>query len=171
MYYIDRDEWDLIQLSFDKVFEFNYYSSAVTLPDGSILITGGGISSTVCQISFSAHSHHPRIIEREPMKEIRKEHATVCIQNSVYVLGGYNGVSNTFLSSCERFDLETNSWTPISSMTVPKCAFAVTNLMNQAIFTVGGYDGFVRLRAIEKYDIKLDKWTILDVEMRAATLK
>ena len=46
---IDTEEWKLINLP-KSVYEFNYYSSAVTLPDGNILIIGGGISTDVFKI-------------------------------------------------------------------------------------------------------------------------
>lgn len=170
IYNIENDEWDMTQLPFDEKYEFNYYSSAVTLPNGSIIITGGGVSNAVCQIYFSpsqnSKKHHFKVIHRESMNQARKEHASVYLQNGIYVLGGYNGIKNSFLSSCERFDLETNQWSPISDMQVPKCAFGATTLSNRYIFTVGGYDGIVRLSVIEKYDINTNKWTLLNYEMK-----
>lgn len=100
------------------------------------------------------------------MHQSRKEHASVFLQDAVYVLGGYDGMMNSFLSSCERYDLETNEWIPVSSMLIPKCAFGATTLANRYIFTLGGYDGHDRLSAIEKYDIQTDKWILLDVKLK-----
>ncbi len=53
MYNIDRDEWKLTQLPYGQNYEFNYYSSACTLPNGTVLITGGGISNVVYQVMIS----------------------------------------------------------------------------------------------------------------------
>jgi len=78
-------------------------------------------------------------------------------------LGGYDGTLNSFLSSCEKYDLETDEWKPVSSMMIAKCAFGTTTVANRYIFVVGGYDGHERLNTIEKYDAKIDKWTMLDV--------
>jgi len=170
IYYIDRNEWELTHLTFAETYEFNYYSSAVTIPNGSIIITGGGVSNAVCQIqlcsSYAGSHKAPKVIQKEPMSQPRKEHASVYLQNGVYVLGGYNGSTNSFLNSCERFDLETGQWTAISDMMIPKCAFGATTMANSFIFTVGGYDGTARLNIIERYDLKTDKWSILDVQTK-----
>ena len=167
---METDEWVLTQLPLGEIYEFNYYSSAVTLPNGTIFITGGGISNAVYQVHFNAY--HPnrlqqvRIAPKAPMHQSRKEHASVFLQDSVYVLGGYDGMMNTFLNSCERYDVESNTWTPVCNMLIPKCAFGATTLSNRYIFTLGGYDGNDRLSSIERYDIKADKWTLLEVELK-----
>jgi len=171
IYNVERDEWALTHLSFGEIHEFNYYSSAATLPNGNILITGGGISNAVYQISITSSPSYKsqpqvKITAKPSMHQSRKEHASVFLQDSVYVLGGYDGMMNSFLSSCERFDLETNEWVPVTNMLVPKCAFGATTLANRYIFTLGGYDGNDRLNTIEKYDKQTDKWTVLDVKLR-----
>lgn len=56
----------------------------------------------------------------------RKEHSAVVVNNRVYVLGGYNSANKQMLSNCEVYDLETNTWTPIQKLSVPKCAFAAS---------------------------------------------
>lgn len=107
-----------------------------------------------------------KIIPKAAMHQSRKEHASVFLQGAVYVLGGYDGMMNIFLNSCERYDLETNEWTPVSSMLIPKCAFGATTLSNRYIFTLGGYDGSDRLSSVERYDTQIDKWTLLDVKLK-----
>ena len=62
------------------------------------------------------------------MNHSRKEHATVLLQNHVYVLGGYDGKTNSFLSSCERYNIANDNWELIKPMIIPKCAFASTNV-------------------------------------------
>jgi Kelch motif len=168
IYSIDRDEWKLTQLPYTSNYEFNYYSSAVTLPNGTVLVTGGGISNVVYQVVISPSFNRPAIevIPKASMNQTRKEHASVFLQNSVYVLGGYDGTMNSFLNSCERYDLETDEWKSISPMLVAKCAFGATTVGNRYIFAVGGYDGHERLSSIERYDVKLDKWALLDVQLK-----
>jgi len=170
MYNIDKDEWKLTHLPFGQSYEFNYYSSAVTLPNGSILITGGGISNAVYQAFIVSSQNSNRLsvelVPKTPMNQTRKEHASVLLQNSVYVLGGYDGTLNSFLNSCERYDLETDEWKPVAPMWIAKCAFGATTVANRYIFAVGGYDGHERLNTIEKYDSKLDKWVLLDVQLK-----
>ena len=38
------------------------------------------------------------------MLEHRKEHSMVYLKGFIYVIGGYNPPTNTFLKSCEKYD-------------------------------------------------------------------
>jgi len=60
----------------------------------------------------------------------RKEHAAVYLDGSVYVIGGYDGLSKTMLSSCERFNFETGEWKLSEQLNRQKCAFAATTVNN-----------------------------------------
>lgn len=84
---------------------------------------------------------------------MRKEHAAVICENSVYVMGGYDGVQNIFLNSCEVYNVKKDEWRGFSPMTISKCAFSATVVNNKFIYTFGGYDGQNRLDAIERYSI------------------
>lgn len=163
-YSIDKDEWYLHVMPNTNImnkFEFSYYSSAATLPNGKIIITGGGISNAVYEISISNF----RIQLKKPMKQTRKEHGSVYVNKAVYVLGGYDTFSSNFLSTCEKFNPDKNEWTFIKNMNIAKCAFAVTAVNNKYIFTFGGYDGKDRLNIIEKYDLVSDIWSIYDLKL------
>ena len=85
---------------------------------------------------------------------MRKEHSAVICQNKVYVMGGYDGVKSTFLSSSEVFDLEKNRWDCIAPMNLFKCAFSATVVNKNFIYTFGGYDGTKRLDAIERFSLE-----------------
>eukprot|EP01016_Furgasonia_blochmanni_P035541 TRINITY_DN3945_c0_g2_i1.p1 TRINITY_DN3945_c0_g2~~TRINITY_DN3945_c0_g2_i1.p1 ORF type:complete len:395 (-),score=25.43 TRINITY_DN3945_c0_g2_i1:119-1303(-) len=106
------------------------------------------------------------LIQKKSMKQTRKEHSAVLLQNYIYVLGGYDGKTNSFLSSCERYSVEREAWETISPMRVAKCAFGATTVNDKYIFTVGGYDGSERLSTIERYDAQTDRWTVLEVTLR-----
>jgi len=140
--------------------EFNYYSAACTLSDGSVLITGGGSSNAVY------HYKNKQIIQKAPMLQPRKEHATVCLNNEVYAIGGYDGPRNSFLSECEKYDLEKDTWVKVHSMNVARCAFSATSVSNRYIYIFGGYDGTQRLGSIEKFNPEINTWVKLDVTLR-----
>mmetsp|Transcript_35370 Transcript_35370/g.31840 ORF Transcript_35370/g.31840 Transcript_35370/m.31840 type:complete len:125 (+) Transcript_35370:508-882(+) len=82
-YNIEKDDWKLSHLPLGQHYEFNYYSSAVTLPNGNVLITGGGISNSVCEVNLvSQGRNNPPGVEinlRAPMNQTRKEHASVLL--------------------------------------------------------------------------------------------
>ena len=75
------------------------------------------------------------------MNQMRKEHAAVINDNFVYVMGGYDGVQNMFLNSCELYNIQTNEWKYFAPMNISKCAFSATVVNKKYVYTFGGYDG------------------------------
>lgn len=75
------------------------------------------------------------------MSQMRKEHAAVINENLVYVMGGYDGVQNIFLNSCEVYNMQNNEWKFFAPMNISKCAFSATVVNKKYIYTFGGYDG------------------------------
>jgi hypothetical protein len=141
-------------------YEFNYYAAAVTLPDGSALITGGGSSNAVYKFN------NFKLELCTPMKQARKEHAAVCLGEFVYVMGGYDGLTNRFLRSCERFSLAEGTWRDMQNLNMARCAFSATVVNDLYIYIFGGYDGAQRLASIERYVPLEDAWQALRVTLR-----
>jgi len=59
----------------------------------------------------------------------------------VYSIGGYDGINNKFLRSCERYNVLTNEWTYFDPMNIARCAFSASSVNAALIFIFGGYDG------------------------------
>lgn len=60
IYNIMQDEWNILKLDQPYTLEFSYYSCAETLPNGDILITGGGISNQTFLVSVQKKSMQVR---------------------------------------------------------------------------------------------------------------
>lgn len=151
--------WDLRTIF--SQYEFSYYAAAVTLPDGSALITGGGSFSTVLQYKDR------KLVAKSSMLQVRKEHAAVYLNGYVYALGGYDGQTSHFLRDCERYSLLSDEWSPISPMNTARCAFSATAVNSRHVFIFGGYDGSQRLASIEKYDPEEDRWLLVPVALKS----
>jgi hypothetical protein len=128
IYEISADKWTLLHLEVhqnqDNEIEFNYFGSAVTLENGEVLITGGGISKK----AFILNPREMNIKKVASMKLRKKEHSSICIKNKVYVIGGYDGDRSIFLAECEIYDVVKNEWTMAAPMKRAKCAFAATKV-------------------------------------------
>ncbi|OMJ93855.1 hypothetical protein SteCoe_3044 [Stentor coeruleus] len=157
-YKIHENSWEMRLI--EAKYEFNYYAAAATLPDGSTMITGGGSSNTVYVYKDK------KIYPAAPMLQIRKEHATVYLNNFVYTIGGYDGQNNQFLNECEKFCIYSKEWAPCASMIVARCAFSATSVNNKYIFIFGGYDGTQRLASIERFNPELDSWSMINTTLR-----
>ena len=154
-YNLENDEWMKRTLQ-NGGNDFLYYAAAVTLPNGDALIIGGGSSTTVYQYTSDG-----RLLVRDAMKQMRKEHSAVICENTVYVMGGYDGQQSTFLNLCEKYDVEKNQWKPFVPMNIAKCAFSACVVNRKYIYTFGGYDGTKRLDTIERFDLKEEYWELL----------
>lgn len=157
-----HDETWVIKTINKPNYEFLYYAAAVTLPNGDALITGGGSSQTVYQFLTQKND----LVQKRNMNQMRKEHAAVIADHSVYVMGGYDGVQNVFLNCCEVYSVKKDEWRFFASMNISKCAFSATVVNNRFIYTFGGYDGQNRLDAIERYSISEGDWLLLKIKLK-----
>ena len=158
---LQAEKWAVKTLSRSNA-EFLYYAAAVTLPNGDALITGGGSSTTVYQYVNAKEE----LVQRRSMNQMRKEHAAVICDGTVFVMGGYDGVQNSFLNCCESYSVQANEWKYFAPMNISKCAFSATVVNRKFIYTFGGYDGQNRLDAIERYCFAEASWELLRVKLK-----
>lgn len=57
-----------------------------------------------------------------------------------------------------RYDPKTDTWTTVSSLSVPRDAVGVC-LLGDRLYAVGGYDGQSYLNTVESYDAQNNDWT------------
>ena len=80
-------------------------------------------------------------------------------KKEIYVFGGCN---NKGLENCEKYSIESDSWTDIAPMIEEILLASACVLNNQYIFVIGGYnDDFVN--DIEKYSIALNSWESIQI--------
>ncbi|XP_016658903.1 kelch-like protein 2 isoform X4 [Acyrthosiphon pisum] len=89
----------------------------------------------------------------------RKHFGIGAIDNCIYAVGGYNDANNYYehLNSVEVFDINTQQWRRVSSMSNKRSHFGV-GILNNLLYAVGGYNGASYLKSVECYDPNLDKW-------------
>lgn len=56
-----------------------------------------------------------------------------------------------------RYDPETDTWTPIASMSAQRIGVGCA-VLNRLLFAVGGFDGQNRLSSVECYNPESDEW-------------
>ena len=83
---------------------------------------------------------------------------TEIIDGNIYAIGGHNG--STYNSSVEVYDIDTDTWTTLSSMSVERAYFQ-TKTINGKIYAIGGNNSNGYLSSTEVYDPDTDTWTTL----------
>eukprot|EP01065_Artemidia_motanka_P048479 TRINITY_DN7814_c0_g4_i1.p1 TRINITY_DN7814_c0_g4~~TRINITY_DN7814_c0_g4_i1.p1 ORF type:complete len:472 (+),score=104.43 TRINITY_DN7814_c0_g4_i1:78-1493(+) len=101
-----------------------------------------------------------------PMRYARSTPSAVVLYGHIYVLGGYNGdetsnqgVSEARLTSVERYDPKSNTWTEVSSMRCGRSGEAAV-AVDGRIFVVGGWDGQEHFNLVEVYSPVTDRWVL-----------
>jgi uncharacterized protein (TIGR03437 family) len=102
--------------------------------------------------------------ELPPMGTARNLHRASLIAGKLYVAGGIGNTGT--LASAEVFDFSTRQWTPIAPMNRPRSAAASfvgrDGSGNPLWFIVGGTDGTGALLGAEVYDVRNNRWIVLD---------
>ncbi|MPC09491.1 Kelch-like protein 5 [Portunus trituberculatus] len=80
----------------------------------------------------------------------------------MYVVGGMDSNKGIAAGSTgiERYDLRTNSWTSVGTMTGRRLQFGVA-VLDSKLHVVGGRDGLKTLNTVEAYDPATNTWTQL----------
>ncbi|CAK69936.1 unnamed protein product (macronuclear) [Paramecium tetraurelia] len=162
IYNIEKNDWQYRQIS-NNTFDYNYYAAAASLPNGDIIITGGGVSRNAMLISPSQGFQQQAL---KSMYYPRKEHACVYLDGFVYAIGGYDGTTKQMLSCCEQYSLAADEWKMIDPLQKQKCAFAAATALNKYIYVFGGFDGRERQNTIERYSVKDNQWKVLEVKFK-----
>ncbi|CAK80422.1 unnamed protein product (macronuclear) [Paramecium tetraurelia] len=162
VYNIEKNDWQYRQMA-NNTFDYNYYAAAASLPNGDIIMTGGGVSRNVMLISPSKGFSQQAL---KSMYYPRKEHACVYLDGHVYAIGGYDGTTKQMLSCCEKYSLVADEWKMIDPLQKQKCAFAAATALNKYIYVFGGFDGRERQNTIERFSVKDNQWKVLEFKFK-----
>jgi len=114
------------------------YHTAILLPNGQVLVTGGGSPLTT-----SAELNHPAAGTFSPtgsMGSARYDHtATLLPGGKVLVAEGRSGVSSE-LNSAELYDPATGAFSPTGPMGTARYSHTTTLLDNGKVLIAGGFD-------------------------------
>jgi N-acetylneuraminic acid mutarotase len=116
--------------------------TAVTLPNGRIVVMGGGVGcffTQACAILQTVQEYDPRShvwCLLAPMRTPRYRFAaTLGLDNRIYAIGGWNGRS--VLASVEAYSLRTNNWRSVASLPQAEESAAATVTHNRVVVAGG----------------------------------
>ena len=142
--------------------EARYGHTATRLPDGTVLVAGGG-SGTLTSAELYEPSNEAWTATGS-MAEGRGGHtATLLPDGTVLVAGGYANSGN-LLTSAELYDPTNETWTATGSMAEGRADATITVLRDGTVLVAGGYTvdssgNFAALASAELYDPISETWT------------
>ncbi|RVE67306.1 hypothetical protein OJAV_G00101810 [Oryzias javanicus] len=150
--------------------QWNYVASmstprstmGVTALNGKLFAVGGRDGSSCLRSMECFDPHTNKWSMCAPMAKRRGGVGVATHNNFLYAVGGHDAPASNHcsrLSDCvERYDPKTDTWTTVSSLSVPRDAVGVC-LLGDRLYAVGGYDGQSYLNTVESYDAQNNEWT------------
>lgn len=92
------------------------------------------------------------------MEARRSTLGVAVLSGCIYAVGGFDG--STGLSSAEVFDIRTQDWRMIATMSTRRSSVGV-GVVGGLLYAVGGYDGASRqcLSTVERYNSVTNTWS------------
>ncbi|XP_017329574.1 kelch-like protein 4 isoform X1 [Ictalurus punctatus] len=150
--------------------QWNYVASmstprstvGVTALNGKLFAVGGRDGSSCLRSMECFDPHTNKWSTCAPMAKRRGGVGVATYNGFLYAVGGHDAPASNHcsrLSDCvERYDQKTDTWTMVSSLSVPRDAVGVC-LLGDKLYAVGGYDGQSYLNSVESYDAQNNEWT------------
>jgi hypothetical protein len=127
------------------------------VPGGSLLITGGGLPTSVREVVRIDSPREYAVSKRAPMLTPRAFHAAVYHAQHLYVFGGYNG---SYMRECERYVSAENRWESL-----PPLPRACTNtsgvVVESSLYALGGWFKGRPLDFVQKLSLESLTWELM----------
>eukprot|EP01048_Picozoa_sp_COSAG05_P010397 COSAG05_NODE_911_length_6636_cov_56.263577_5_plen_492_part_00 len=139
------------------------YALGLTTLNNNLYAVGGSPDGGRTTLNTAEH-YDPNTNSWTPIASMgtaRRGLGLTTLNNNLYAVGGYdNGLAESnCLATAERYDPDTNSWTPIASMGTTRWCLGLTTLNNN-LYAVGGSGGGGNsLNTAERYDPDTNSWT------------
>uniref|UniRef100_A0A8C1ZV92 Kelch-like protein 4 n=1 Tax=Cyprinus carpio TaxID=7962 RepID=A0A8C1ZV92_CYPCA len=150
--------------------QWNYVASmstprstvGVTALNGKLFAVGGRDGSSCLRSMECFDPHTNKWSMCAPMSKRRGGVGVATYNSFLYAVGGHDAPASSHCSRLsdfvERYDPKTDTWTTVSSLSVPRDAVGVC-LLGDRLYAVGGYDGQTYLNSVESYDAQNNEWT------------
>lgn len=155
--------WGLYSNSSDNSTNRQWHT-ATLLPDGGVLIAGGGFSSSLSTATVIFYGSGSPIFygSGSPAGQLaiaRRYHtATALIDGRVLVVGGEQ-LDGTALPSAEIFNPQSNAWRTTRSMAQPRRRHTATLLADGRVLVAGGANSQGEATDAEIYDPLTEQWS------------
>ena len=164
VYDIAANSWDQAT---DVPVAMTNFATTADEERGVYYVTGGTEASSLNMPVSKVRRFDPasnRWSELPPMNEARYGHEAALIDGRLYVAGGSG--SSGVLTSGEVYDFSTGQWTAIAplnhSRVFAQSATGTDTEGNPLWFLIGGWDSSQTLPRVEVYDLRHNRWLVLD---------
>ncbi|KAL4505569.1 hypothetical protein ABPG73_004454 [Tetrahymena malaccensis] len=167
---------ELEQIDYDcsQTLDFQKYSNFQIVNDGDFIYFIGGVifnkeknTFNPSQKCFKMSRHSGDIIALKEMPYPKMKFGIIMIGNFIYVFGGLQTQEKHRTNTCEKYDINTNTWKILPTMQKNRVCPVVSSFttvgssfnQKQLIYLFGGMEDKNNInQSIEVFDQKLDIW-------------
>lgn len=163
VYDIVRNVTEMIDLEID--FKVPSFSRSIVLPTAQIFIMGGEEPEYYSKKEVYMYDYvlNDKKLTQMASMPSKKFDFTLCYcKPCIYVLCGKDA-SSEVVNSCEKFNVETNTWSTIAPAFKKRYAASATGVNNSRIFLFGGRSDLnnAMVEEIEEYDSGTNTWKVV----------
>lgn len=135
------------------------YSGSLPIIDGKAHIFGGynGASFANTHSVYDIANNSWSTSTPLPFNGYAMSYAV--IGRDVYVIGGYNTISNVRLNSVYKYNVDTNTWATAANLPVA-LSHLTAEVINNEIYVIGGYDGSAT-NSVYRYSPLNNSWSTM----------
>ena len=144
----------------------NYQSTSTSSSWYNTGCGGGGAVAGIKYLSPQLIKNIPKVFDLNNARF--RERKSRQRQQCLIVIGGQ---APKAICQCEYFDFSTKKWNEfICELPSRRCRSGIV-VLNGLIFVIGGFNGQCRIRSVDMFDTKLNKWTqCASLEVKRSTL-
>uniref|UniRef100_A0AAJ7SKB5 Kelch-like protein 1 n=1 Tax=Petromyzon marinus TaxID=7757 RepID=A0AAJ7SKB5_PETMA len=136
-------------------------TAGVAVLHGKLFAVGGRDGASCLRSVESYDPHADRWSPRAPLSVDRGGPGVAACHGRLYAVGGHNSPTAShgarILDCVERYDPQTDSWSRVSPLGVPRDAVGAC-VLGHRLYAVGGHDGASAVRRVQAYEALADTW-------------
>ncbi|XP_078741668.1 kelch-like protein 1 [Lampetra fluviatilis] len=136
-------------------------TAGVAVLQGKLFAVGGRDGASCLRSVESYDPHADRWRPRAPLCVDRGGPGVAACHGRLYAVGGHSSPTAShgarILDCVERYDPQTESWSRVSPLGVPRDAVGVC-VLGHRLYAVGGHDGASAVRRVQAYEALADTW-------------
>lgn len=152
-------------------FKIPLYHRSLITPKGEIFLIGGidpqiktQATNKVYQLEINLIHDDFRLITKCPLNYARYSHSLCFANKYVFAVGGGFDINESYLNTCEKYDIEYGDWTPLSPCHKATIGSGLCNFNDQFLYKFGGkIDNSGFCNYIERFDIEKNFWSLFNI--------
>lgn len=170
IHFYDVDKMVSHKVNLKNDFNIPKFCRTVVTDEGRVFCIGGRHQDNVCCDWMMEYvDAKQQLVYRSPLLFRRSDFTALYSERGlVFVIGGND--AKTFYTTCEKYDIQNDTWSRIADLNVARDSAASCIFNNKYIYVFSGRTKFDKKEitdTIEMYDIDLNMWRLVNLHAKS----